>query len=337
MNKQLQKIPILIAVLVMAPTAMAARETFVSYNVAEYLPSAPNAPAYWVAGDSNQQSSSTQAPVSAGNSSFANLGYGYANTNASANAALGVLGAKVYTSAFAESRVGTSTYGEGRASATAFFADEVTFNVPGMGPNQLATINGQLLLTGSQLLSGGFTTFNSGYAITRTDVSITGTGLYLGDARSSTWDLSCSASSCRESTAMGDIINTIVPAAQYSIPFSFGAFVNTPSTTHIEYGLKMSAYTGTFYPACTDSLGGGLCDVYSQADPQASADYSHTLRWGGITVTNQYGTPVVFTVNSTSGFNYAQPAPVPVPAAAWLFGSGLLGLIGVARRKTRAA
>ena len=27
------------------------------------------------------------------------------------------------------------------------------------------------------------------------------------------------------------------------------------------------------------------------------------------------------------------PAPVPVPAAAWLFGSGLLGLVGVARRK----
>jgi len=27
---------------------------------------------------------------------------------------------------------------------------------------------------------------------------------------------------------------------------------------------------------------------------------------------------------------------VPVPAAVWLFGSGLLGLIGVARRKARA-
>jgi hypothetical protein len=25
---------------------------------------------------------------------------------------------------------------------------------------------------------------------------------------------------------------------------------------------------------------------------------------------------------------------VPIPAAAWLFGSGLLGLIGVARKKT---
>ena len=30
-------------------------------------------------------------------------------------------------------------------------------------------------------------------------------------------------------------------------------------------------------------------------------------------------------------------APVPVPAAAWLFGSGLLGLVGVARRRNKAA
>ena len=30
------------------------------------------------------------------------------------------------------------------------------------------------------------------------------------------------------------------------------------------------------------------------------------------------------------------PAPVPIPTAAWLFGSGLLGMIGVARRKKAA-
>lgn len=33
----------------------------------------------------------------------------------------------------------------------------------------------------------------------------------------------------------------------------------------------------------------------------------------------------------------AQVSAVPVPAAVWLFGSGLLGLIGVARRKARSA
>ena len=31
-----------------------------------------------------------------------------------------------------------------------------------------------------------------------------------------------------------------------------------------------------------------------------------------------------------------EPPPIPVPAAVWLFGSGLLGLVGVARRKTKA-
>jgi hypothetical protein len=36
----------------------------------------------------------------------------------------------------------------------------------------------------------------------------------------------------------------------------------------------------------------------------------------------------------TSNFD-VQPAPVPVPAAVWLFGSGLLGLFGVSRRKLR--
>ena len=42
-------------------------------------------------------------------------------------------------------------------------------------------------------------------------------------------------------------------------------------------------------------------------------------------------------INATAGVALVREfSPVPVPAAAWLFGSGLLGLIGVARRKVRA-
>ena len=45
----------------------------------------------------------------------------------------------------------------------------------------------------------------------------------------------------------------------------------------------------------------------------------------------------VDTVFGTAGGNFAQyeglQNPVPVPAAVWLFGSGLVGLVGVARRK----
>ncbi len=37
---------------------------------------------------------------------------------------------------------------------------------------------------------------------------------------------------------------------------------------------------------------------------------------------------------SSAYFGGGTPTAVPLPAAAWLFGSGLLGLVGVARRKT---
>jgi len=43
------------------------------------------------------------------------------------------------------------------------------------------------------------------------------------------------------------------------------------------------------------------------------------------------------TVSGTADFSFdIQFRPVPVPPAAWLFGSGLLGLIGIARRKKSA-
>jgi hypothetical protein len=35
-------------------------------------------------------------------------------------------------------------------------------------------------------------------------------------------------------------------------------------------------------------------------------------------------------------FTYASFTPIPVPAAVWLFGSGLLGLVGISRRKKSA-
>ena len=43
-----------------------------------------------------------------------------------------------------------------------------------------------------------------------------------------------------------------------------------------------------------------------------------------------------WTLGSNGTLTYSVPAPaaVPVPAAAWLLGSGLIGLVGVARRKS---
>ncbi len=46
----------------------------------------------------------------------------------------------------------------------------------------------------------------------------------------------------------------------------------------------------------------------------------HTSEFGGGAIRGQLCDPIA--------------APVPVPAAAWLFGSGLMGLVGVMRRRT---
>jgi hypothetical protein len=67
-----------------------------------------------------------------------------------------------------------------------------------------------------------------------------------------------------------------------------------------------------------------------------SANYGHTLRWGGITsVTDaQSGEPIEgWAITSASGFDYAHPAPVPEPATV---GLSLLGLLGLACRRNRA-
>lgn len=46
-------------------------------------------------------------------------------------------------------------------------------------------------------------------------------------------------------------------------------------------------------------------------------------------------TPGTINIAGTGDCSYANINAVPVPAAAWLFGSGLLGLVGVARKKQR--
>ncbi len=93
--------------------------------------------------------------------------------------------------------------------------------------------------------------------------------------------------------------------------------------------------TGNFLSSYAE--GGGFTDADSGSIPMSIArlpngvDTDHNASDFGSACLTPGGANIGGNGDCSVGIN-----PVPVPAAAWLFGSGLLGLIGISRRRTTA-
>lgn len=80
--------------------------------------------------------------------------------------------------------------------------------------------------------------------------------------------------------------------------------------------------------------------IYNSANTLLSSSGSGVSVFS-VVAADSYHAVVSGTSTGVSGGAYvvsmmATPQPVPVPAAVWLLGSGLIGLVGVARRKEQA-
>lgn len=79
--------------------------------------------------------------------------------------------------------------------------------------------------------------------------------------------------------------------------------------------------------------------IYSVTFPDSTTSYDLTFDLGTLAALGTYTVDVKFAGGSRDWHDLASfdvnvvPSAIPVPAAAWLFGSGLLGLVGVARRR----
>ena len=246
-------------------------------------------------------------------------GLGYANGIAFARAEAGVLKASTIAEAQATAQPSTNVGASVSVSSLADFYDRVTFTSTQV-PSQST-----LFISGGLLLDGPMYSYGTGYG----EVSVGGTGV----SNSSSIPYWRGTSSGLQS--LGGKYSSWVPGSTVTIPFSFS--VLNGESTQLDYWLSLSANASADYSACASA--GGLCNIVQTTTSLIHIDYCNTLAWGGVSVTDQSGKAVSFSSSSISGFDYAvaYSSPVPVPAAAWLFGSGLLGLIGVARRRIQAA
>ncbi len=297
---------------------MANPQNYVTSTVGASAVQAPNSSQVSYGAADLQQSvqinGSTLVPVPVQTYSAADTGpnydgYGYAIGDAFARAEAGVLKVSAHAEAQVVAQPLTNVGASVKAKSLAQWNDNVVFSAIGGFSNQLI-VSGSLLLDGTMSAS-------SGYA----NLTVGGTGL-------STFGGEWVGESNGTLKSANGVYSTWTPGSLVTIPFTFS--VINGLKIELSYWMKSDAEASGSFRAC--GAEGNLCGVVQQYDGIANLDYSHSLVWGGVSVTDIYGTPVSFTTSSTSGFNYAAAyAPVPIPGSAWLLVSGLLGLAATKR------
>ena len=131
------------------------------------------------------------------------------------------------------------------------------------------------------------------------------------------------------------------PAVSTATGVALQSFLNGLQNDYTVGGL--TSLTGTETATATESPGGKNKYNFVAGDDLAPSDGS-SLKLFGFTGNNSAGTLQSYILGTASlgadgtltiAGNGA--APVPLPAAVWLFGSGLMGLVGVSRRRKEAA
>ena len=112
-------------------------------------------------------------------------------------------------------------------------------------------------------------------------------------------------------------------------PLTVGAGCTQASTT---CSVDMSGWRVTWNGIASINMGTGAPGVMASNDAiwgngNDTLDYSAAVPFGD---PSGFG-GVAYAINMVGSYN-----PVPVPAAVWLFGSGLMGLAAIARRKKKA-
>lgn len=130
------------------------------------------------------------------------------------------------------------------------------------------------------------------------------------------------------------VVNTIVGS-----PFTFTDTINFDLGTNRFFNMTLTPINNIFQ----GSLGAPIFENNNDTEVFAPSNVFSSVFLPDLGLNRDYHihpSAVWFTPGATATYQvsmWGSPAPVPVPAAVWLFGSGLVGLVGLARRKMRGA
>lgn len=209
---------------------------------------------------------------------------------------------------------------EMRGQGTAGWFDTITFSSP--------TLTGQAFARASFSLNGGLSSYSGATAVgafgnstVSAIVRIDGGTVFSTTGQLVSRNGAITTNNMSRGVALNgayygmDPVTSLTGIFSFDIPFVFG----TPFWMHAD----LTAFTQALASATGDQA-------------SAYSNFGSSGYWGGISGVHLADGTVLsgYNLSSQSGFNWNNAySPVPVPAAAWLFGSGLLGLIGIARRK----
>ncbi|MDH3280150.1 MAG: VPLPA-CTERM sorting domain-containing protein [Gammaproteobacteria bacterium] len=209
--------------------------------------------------------------------------------------------------------VGTDSY-SGSTNASAYLADYFAISGPA---NSTGHLYGSFVVDGNLSVGVGGSALSSTAAMSSYSIQASLAG--VNTERSGSWTLATNGYD-----QQSNISGSVLPI---DASISFGSDGWAVIALSI-YGQANSNGNAVAYQQCS------TC-VLVPGSFSTAATFGNTIYWGGISSVTVNGSPLTnFEFISASGADYRYAtAPIPIPAAAWLFGSGLLGLIGVARRK----